>query len=155
MASHVHHSSNKKSNNPSQQKGIMNQTCDDGRSDASDDGLVIRKVVVFKNKDKRKKEYWKSNVRIDKMYLCIFVSIFSIFSGHCARGFVIAPPWANPEVNICSKKSWQLIHWPLDGKCYQIFEQGPCPRSQVIIRSNYIYSFPIPSSQRKVRFLYN
>ena len=141
MASHVHHSSNRESKYYSQQKGIMNQTCGDIRSDSSDDGLVIRKVVVFKNKDKRKKEYWKSNVRIDKMYLCMFVSIFIIFSGHSARGFVIAPPWANPEVNICSKKSWQLIHWPQDGKCYQIFEQGPCPRSQVLIRSHYIYSF--------------
>lgn len=45
-------------------------------------------------------------------------------------GFVIAPPWANPVVNPCSNKSWQLLYWPKDEKCYQIFEQGPCPRSQ-------------------------
>ena len=44
--------------------------------------------------------------------------------------FVIAPPWANEATNPCSKHSWQLIYWPQDGRCYQIFEQGPCPRSQ-------------------------
>ena len=47
-----------------------------------------------------------------------------------AEGFVIAPPWANPVINPCSKKSWQLIFWPPDGQCYQIFEQGPCPDTQ-------------------------
>ena len=46
------------------------------------------------------------------------------------QGFVIAPPWANPVINPCSEKSWQLIYWPQDGACYQIFEQGPCPDTQ-------------------------
>ena len=46
------------------------------------------------------------------------------------EGFVIAPPWANPVINPCSEKSWQLIYWPQDGACYQIFEQGPCPNTQ-------------------------
>ena len=46
------------------------------------------------------------------------------------KSFVIAPPWANPDVNQCSRSSWQLIHWPEDGKCYPIFSQGPCPRTQ-------------------------
>ena len=47
-----------------------------------------------------------------------------------AGAFVIAPPWANAVSNPCSARSWQLIHWPKDGKCYPIFSQGPCPRSQ-------------------------
>ena len=47
-----------------------------------------------------------------------------------ADGFVIAPPWANPAINPCSETSWQLIYWPPDGRCYQIFEQGPCPDTQ-------------------------
>ena len=46
------------------------------------------------------------------------------------QAFVIAPPWANPEVNRCSRTSWQLIYWPDHDQCYQIFEQGPCPKSQ-------------------------
>ena len=46
------------------------------------------------------------------------------------HGFVIAPPWANPVINPCSGKSWQLIYWPPDGRCYQIFEKGPCPDTQ-------------------------
>ena len=51
-------------------------------------------------------------------------------SWRTALTFVIAPPWANEAVNPCSKQSWQLIFWPPDGRCYQIFEQGPCSRSQ-------------------------
>ena len=47
-----------------------------------------------------------------------------------AQGFVIAPPWANPSLNPCSETSWQLIFWPPDGRCYQIFKQGPCPNTQ-------------------------
>ena len=47
-----------------------------------------------------------------------------------SQAFVIAPPWANPVINPCSEKSWQLIFWPPDGRCYRIFEQGPCPDSQ-------------------------
>ena len=47
-----------------------------------------------------------------------------------ASGFVIAPPWANPVINPCSETSWQLIFWPSDGRCYRIFEQGPCPDTQ-------------------------
>lgn len=47
-----------------------------------------------------------------------------------AGAFVIAPPWANAVSNPCSARSWQLIYWPKDGKCYPIFSQGPCPRSQ-------------------------
>ena len=46
------------------------------------------------------------------------------------HGFVIAPPWANPVINPCSGTSWQLIYWPPDGRCYQIFEKGPCPDTQ-------------------------
>ena len=47
-----------------------------------------------------------------------------------ANAFVIAPPWANATLNPCSEASWQLILWPGDQRCYKIFEQGPCPRSQ-------------------------
>ena len=64
-------------------------------------------------------------------------SIFSVISflqliiwEHQVSGFVIAPPWANEITNPCSKKSWQLLYWPKTQKCYKIFEQGPCPKSQ-------------------------
>lgn len=53
-----------------------------------------------------------------------------------AEGFVIAPPWANKEVNPCSNKSWQLLLWPQDGQCYRIFDQGPCPKTQVLVFDN-------------------
>ena len=55
------------------------------------------------------------------LFLCLLEAV---------QGFVIAPPWANPVINPCSEKSWQLIYWPQDGACYQIFEQGPCPDTQ-------------------------
>ena len=61
--------------------------------------------------------------------LWIFMLQFSSFAGK-AESFVIAPPWANQAANPCSATSWQLLYWPGDKKCYQIFEQGPCPRSQ-------------------------
>lgn len=47
-----------------------------------------------------------------------------------ASGFVIAPPWANEATNPCSRESWQLIYWPPDGSCHQIFDRGPCPETQ-------------------------
>ena len=56
--------------------------------------------------------------------------LLGFFWPSVAQGFVIAPPWANPLINPCSNKSWQLIYWPSDGQCYQIFEQGPCPDTQ-------------------------
>ena len=56
--------------------------------------------------------------------------LLGLFWPSIAQGFVIAPPWANPLINPCSNKSWQLIYWPSDGQCYQIFEQGPCPDTQ-------------------------
>ena len=61
------------------------------------------------------------------------MALLALMLGLCsavAEGFVIAPPWANPTINPCSNKSWQLIYWPPDGQCYQIFEQGPCPDTQ-------------------------
>ena len=87
------------------------------------------KQSTTRKRDRRKKEYWKHDF-MSIIHICIFSSLFLLL-GHSVSGFVIAPPWANPEVNKCSKKSWQLIYWPQDDKCYQIFEQGPCPRSQV------------------------
>ena len=89
---------------------------------------VIRHCIMRK-RDRRKKEYWKLPF-MRSFHVYVFLSCF-LFFGHSISGFVIAPPWANPEVNRCSKKSWQLIYWPQDDRCYQIFEQGPCPRSQV------------------------
>ena len=84
---------------------------------------------TIRKRDRQKKEYWKPEL-ISIIHMFIILSIFLLFN-HSVSGFVIALPWANPEVNKCSKKSWQLIYWPQDDKCYQIFEQGPCPRSQV------------------------
>ena len=55
--------------------------------------------------------------------------LFFLFFKPCLS-FVIAPPWANATINPCAEVSWQLILWPGDAKCYKIFEQGPCPRSQ-------------------------
>ncbi|CAH1126193.1 unnamed protein product [Ceutorhynchus assimilis] len=43
---------------------------------------------------------------------------------------VMAPPWADPNLNPCAKepRGWQLLFWPSDGKCYKIFQVGhPCP----------------------------
>ena len=85
--------------------------------------------TITRKLDRRKKEYWKVPC-ISILHIYVFLSCF-LFFGHSISSFVIAPPWANPEVNRCSKKSWQLIYWPQDDRCYQIFEQGPCPRSQV------------------------
>ena len=47
-----------------------------------------------------------------------------------SSSFVIAPPWADPASNPCAHKSWQLLLWPEDGRCYRIFGRGPCPRTQ-------------------------
>lgn len=47
-------------------------------------------------------------------------------------GAVVPPPWANPGNNPCASQpgGWQLLYWPLDGKCYKIFHKGyPCPDS--------------------------
>lgn len=62
------------------------------------------------------------------MALAVLLLVLAWLRGSLA--FVIAPPWANPLINPCSEKSWQLIYWPQDGRCYQIFEQGPCPDTQ-------------------------
>jgi hypothetical protein len=47
-----------------------------------------------------------------------------------ASAFVISPSWADAASNPCSERSWQLLLWPDDGKCYPIFERGPCPDTQ-------------------------
>jgi hypothetical protein len=39
---------------------------------------------------------------------------------------IIPPPWVDFARNPCAKESWQLLYWPADGKCYRIFQQGPC-----------------------------
>ena len=52
--------------------------------------------------------------------LCDYASTSTVIG---VAGFVIAPPWANPQLNPCSATSWQLIHWPGDGVCYPIFSQ--------------------------------
>jgi hypothetical protein len=62
--------------------------------------------------------------------LSIVIALIAISCIGSVSSFVIAPPWANAVSNPCSSRSWQLIHWPADGECYQIFSQGPCPRSQ-------------------------
>ena len=56
-------------------------------------------------------------------------------------GFVIAPPWANPQLNPCSATSWQLIHWPGDGVCYPIFSQV-C-HTQVINQSQKLFQLSV------------
>ena len=71
---------------------------------------------------KRRKTRWGQ-------ILFTITALVLFFTPNCSS-FVIAPPWANPQVNRCSRTSWQLILWPKDEKCYQIFEQGPCPRTQ-------------------------
>ena len=97
---------------------------------------------------RRKKGYWHPESVINLVNACILTA-FLLFI-HGAASFVIAPPWANPQVNPCSKKSWQLIYWPPNDRCYQIFEQGPCPRSQVqmlftnmLMNNVYFLSFTI------------
>ncbi|CAG2053473.1 unnamed protein product [Timema podura] len=43
---------------------------------------------------------------------------------------VLPPRWADPTLNPCANQpgGWQLLHWPSDGRCYRIFQQGPpCP----------------------------
>lgn len=39
-------------------------------------------------------------------------------------GAVVAPPWADPDLNPCAKQpsGWQLLFWPPDGGCYKIFQ---------------------------------
>ncbi|XP_037086778.1 uncharacterized protein LOC119107440 [Pollicipes pollicipes] len=41
-----------------------------------------------------------------------------------AAGTVIAPPWVNVALNPCSASSWQLVHWPADGRCYPDLPAG-------------------------------
>ena len=129
MAKHGQHLCNKRRNIFLHQ-GIMDSNYGDSRLKTSDVELIIR--AADRKRHRRKKEYWNPWSSINLLCVYIFVTCF-LFFGHSVKGFVIAPPWANPDVNICSKKSWQLIYWPQDDKCYQIFEQGPCPRSQVSI----------------------
>ena len=69
----------------------------------------------------------RKRVLVSQVCLTWFILLYLPPTCH---SFVIAPPWANPVVNKCSRTSWQLILWPPDGKCYQIFEQGPCSRTQ-------------------------
>ena len=118
-------------NSHSHHQGIMDSNYSDISLKRTQKVELIKRQPGSRNRDRRKKEYWKNISTSCVLNVFIFVLSF-VFLGHSATGFVIAPPWANPEVNICSKKSWQLIYWPKDDKCYQIFEQGPCPRSQVI-----------------------
>ena len=75
--------------------------------------------------------------------------LLGLFWPSVAQGFVIAPPWANPLINPCSNKSWQLIYWPSDGQCYQIFEQGPCPDTQELAfhATNKLVSFLLAKFQ--------
>ncbi|KAJ8865659.1 hypothetical protein PR048_033179 [Dryococelus australis] len=46
-----------------------------------------------------------------------------------AQAAVLPPRWASRDINPCAARpgGWQLLHWPADGRCYRIFEQGPCP----------------------------
>ena len=128
-------------------QGIMDSNYGDKLLRTSDVELIIR--AADRKRDRRKKEYWNSTNLLISVYI---LAISLLFFGHIAKGFVIAPPWANPEVNICSKKSWQLIYWPQDQKCYQIFEQGPCPRSQVFIFIGIYYEDTFLTFKISIRF---
>ncbi|XP_037070246.1 uncharacterized protein LOC119091542, partial [Pollicipes pollicipes] len=44
-----------------------------------------------------------------------------------------APPWADAALNPCSERSWQLVRWPADGRCYPIFQRGPCDATQELV----------------------
>lgn len=58
--------------------------------------------------------------------------IFGLLSLVSARAAIVPPPWANPSNNPCAAqpRGWQLLFWPLDGKCYTIFQIGaPCPKT--------------------------
>ncbi|XP_065343353.1 uncharacterized protein LOC135941661 [Cloeon dipterum] len=43
------------------------------------------------------------------------------------RPAIVAPPWAHPNANPCG--DWQEVRWNGDGRCYRIFQQGPCPET--------------------------
>ena len=58
------------------------------------------------------------------LYSCILFTLLSMVVSH-----VIPPPWVDTVSNPCSRESWQLLYWPMDGKCYYIFQEGPCPKS--------------------------
>lgn len=40
------------------------------------------------------------------------------------KAVIMPPPWADPLSNPCAlqPRGWQLLFWPLDGKCYKIFQ---------------------------------
>ena len=59
-----------------------------------------------------------------------YCAILLVLLADSAHSFVIAPPWADPATNPCSRSSWQLVYWPPTNNCYQIFSQGPCPDTQ-------------------------
>ena len=48
-------------------------------------------------------------------------------------GSVIAPPWVDAERNPCSSESWQLVLWSEDGRCYPIFQRGPCAATEELM----------------------
>ena len=50
------------------------------------------------------------------LILSSWLVIMLFWGAQLGSGFDIAPPWANPEVNQCSRSSWQLIHWPEDNR---------------------------------------
>ena len=118
----------------SHEKGIMENTEKDSRIvKTANPELTIGAADRKRRRRKKEPLSWLPLLQPQaSCFLQAFILLVCIFLQFTiTAGFVIAPPWANPLVNVCSKKSWQLIYWPQDEKCYQIFEQGPCPRSQV------------------------
>lgn len=67
----------------------------------------------------------------NKLFVRRIGILFTLYicEGSCT---IVAPPWSDAQQNPCSSEpnGWQLLYWPLDGKCYKIFQKGyPCPDS--------------------------
>lgn len=51
------------------------------------------------------------------------VALAWLICAACAA--VVAPPWADESAEPCG--DWQEVRWRGNGRCYRIFQQGPCP----------------------------
>ncbi|XP_076057395.1 uncharacterized protein LOC143034930 [Oratosquilla oratoria] len=76
-------------------------------------------------------ERWRRRRRIVWWWLGAATAL-ALWSGDFSqvRGSIIPPQWANVTLNPCAQNSWQKLYWPPDQKCYKIFSQGPCEKTQ-------------------------
>lgn len=61
---------------------------------------------------------------------------------------VVPPPWADPKRNPCANRpgsTWQMLHWPADDGCYQIYKVSSFIKFRKIIGLMHYCSGFFPS----------